>query len=82
MPIENKGIEFALNAKLIATRNIQWNVSANISADRNKVTQLYGDNDAVYNIDADRNLQKEGNLFLGEPRNTIYIWKTGGIAKW
>ena len=79
--IENKGIEFALNAKLIATRNIQWNVSANISADRNKVTQLYGDNDAVYNIDADRNLQKEGNLFLGESRNTIYIWKTGGIAQ-
>jgi hypothetical protein len=35
----------------------------------------------VYNYDADRNLQKEGNLFVGQSRNTIYIWKTGGIAQ-
>ena len=48
---------------------------------KNKVTQLYGDNDVVYNVDSDRNIQKEGNLFLGESRNTIYIWKTGGIAQ-
>ena len=27
------------------------------------------------------NLQKQGNLFVGESRNTIYIWKTGGIAQ-
>ena len=49
--------------------------------DKNKVTRLYGDNDVVYNVDSDRNIQKEGNLFLGESRNTIYIWKTGGIAQ-
>ena len=79
--IENKGIEFSMNAKLITTRDIQWNVSANISADKNKVTQFYGTNDAIYKIDDNRNMQKEGNLFLGESRNTIYIWRTGGIAQ-
>ena len=73
--IENKGIEFSMNAKLITTRDIQWNVSANISADKNKVTQFYGTNDAIYKIDDNRNMQKEGNLFLGESRNTIYIWR-------
>ena len=58
-----------------------WNFSANIAADKNKVTQLYGNNDAIYKIDDNRNMQKEGNLFLGESRNTIYIWRTGGIAQ-
>ena len=51
------------------------------TADKNKVTQLYGNNDAIYKIDDNRNMQKEGNLFLGESRNTIYIWRTGGIAQ-
>lgn len=79
--IENKGVEFTVDVKAINTKDIQWNVSANISADKNKVTKLYGKNDYVLNYDADRNLQKEGNLFIGQSRNTIYIWKTGGIAQ-
>jgi TonB-linked SusC/RagA family outer membrane protein len=79
--IENKGVELTIDVKAINTNDFQWNISANISADKNKVTQLYGENDYILNYDADRNLQKEGNLFIGESRNTIYIWKTGGIAQ-
>lgn len=79
--IENKGVEFTVDVKAVNTKDFQWNVSANISADKNKVTQLYGKNDYILNYDGDRNLQKEGNLFVGESRNTIYIWKTGGIAQ-
>ncbi len=41
---------------------------------------MYGDNTYVLNYDADRNLQNTGNLFIGQSRNTIYMWKTGGIA--
>jgi TonB-linked SusC/RagA family outer membrane protein len=79
--IENKGVEFSLNTALIDSKDLQWNFSANLSADKNKITQLYGKNDVIYNVDGDRNIQKEGNLFLGESRNTIYIMKTGGIAQ-
>ena len=79
--IENKGLEFALNANLVRAKDFEWNFAATLSMDKNKVTRLYGDNDVVYNVDSDRNIQKEGNLFLGESRNTIYIWKTGGIAQ-
>lgn len=79
--IENKGMEFSLDLKAISTKDFQWNVAANISFDRNKVTRLYGNNTVVYNYDGDRNLQKEGNLFVGQPRNTIFIWRTGGIAQ-
>ncbi|MDR0393812.1 MAG: TonB-dependent receptor [Tannerella sp.] len=79
--IENKGLEVTLDVNAVDTKDFQWNISANISADKNKVTRLYGDNDYILNYDGDRNLQKEGNLFIGESRNTIYIWKTGGIAQ-
>lgn len=79
--IENKGVEFSLAANLIETKDFQWNASATLSADKNKVTQLYGNNKVIYNVDGDRNIQKEGNLFVGESRNTIYIWRTGGIAQ-
>ncbi len=79
--IENKGLEVTLEVTTIETRDLLWNVSANLSADKNKVTKLYGDNDYILKYNDDRNLQKEGNLFIGESRNTIYIWKTGGIAQ-
>ncbi len=79
--IENKGIEFTLNVNAIQTKDFQWNIAANLSADKNKITQLYGTNDVIYSVDGDRNIQKEGNLFLGKSRNTIYIWRTGGIAQ-
>ncbi|MEL7598959.1 MAG: TonB-dependent receptor [Proteiniphilum sp.] len=79
--IENKGVEFSLGATLMQTKDFEWNLSGTLSLDKNKVTQLYGNADVVYNVDGDRNIQKEGNLFLGESRNTIYIWRTGGIAQ-
>lgn len=79
--IENKGLEFSLNANLWRAADFEWNFAATLSMDKNKVTQLYGNTGVVYNVDGDRNIQKEGNLFLGESRNTLYLWRTGGIAR-
>jgi TonB-linked SusC/RagA family outer membrane protein len=79
--ITNKGVEFSVNAAVVKAGGFEWNVAATLSADKNEVTQLYGNKDVVYNFNADRALEKEGNLFLGESRNTIYILQTGGIAQ-
>ncbi|WP_165040753.1 TonB-dependent receptor [Dysgonomonas sp. ZJ709] len=79
--IENKGVEFTISASVIETKDFKWNLSANLSADKNKITQLYGENNVIYKVDGNRNIEKEGNLFLGESRNTIYVWQTGGIAQ-
>ena len=79
--IENKGVEFTLNVNAVNTTDFQWNVSANFSHDKNKVIKLYSGYESILNYDADRNLQKRENLFVGQSRNTIYIWKTGGIAQ-
>lgn len=79
--IENKGVELALGATIIRKNDLEWNVNATFSHDKNKVTKLYGNANVVYNVDGDRNIQNEGNLFVGESRNTLYMWRTGGIAQ-
>jgi TonB-linked SusC/RagA family outer membrane protein len=79
--ITNKGVEFSVNATVVKAGDFEWNLAATLSADKNEVTQLYGNKEVVYNFNDDRNLEKEDNLFLGESRNTIYILQTGGIAQ-
>ena len=72
----NKGFEFTLNGSLINNKDFKWDLSANISFDKNKVTKLYGDVDAIYNLGGFTNteIQRTGNFFLGESVNTIYMW--------
>ncbi|NDV93951.1 TonB-dependent receptor [Dysgonomonas sp. 521] len=79
--IKNRGVEFTVDVNAIKTKDLEWNVSANFSRDRNKVTKLFDNVNHIFKYDDWQSLQKEGNLFLGESRNTIYIWKTGGIAQ-
>jgi hypothetical protein len=43
--IENKGMEFSLQSYLISTKNLKWDVSGNISMNRNKVLKLAGNSD-------------------------------------
>ena len=37
----NRGVELSLNADIIQTRDFVWNVSANISYNKNRITELY-----------------------------------------
>lgn len=39
--MSNRGIEFNINADLIRTKNITWNVNANASYNKNEITELY-----------------------------------------
>ncbi|MFT3949571.1 MAG: SusC/RagA family TonB-linked outer membrane protein [Agriterribacter sp.] len=42
--LENKGLEFSLNTKIINKKNLSWNVGGNISFNRTKVLGLGGQN--------------------------------------
>ena len=80
--IENHGFEFSIDVTPVKTRDFEWNVAATFSSDKNKITGLYDDNEYILNYNADYgNLEKEGNFFIGKPRNGIYILKYGGIAQ-
>lgn len=79
----NKGFEFSMNGSILHERDLTWDVSANISFDKNEVTQLYSDVDAIYNFGgfSQTEIQREGNFFLGESLNTIYMWEFDRIIQ-
>lgn len=79
----NKGIEFQVNAAIIKQDDLQWNLSANISSYKNKITKLYGRTPAIYSYGGYSNvdIQREGNLFLGQPLDNIYTYKFEKIAQ-
>ena len=81
--MENKGVEFSVNTNIIDTKDFKWDMSFNISADRNKITRLYDDMDAIYNLGGYSNneIQREGNLFVGKSINNIYVYKFDKIAQ-
>ncbi|WP_219223444.1 SusC/RagA family TonB-linked outer membrane protein [Pedobacter antarcticus] len=81
--LRNQGIEFNLNAQIISKTDLQWNFSANVSTYKNKITKLYGNVDAIYNYGGYTGveIQREGNLFLGESLNSIYTYKFDKIAQ-
>lgn len=55
--------------------NFKWNISANLSLDRNKVTKLYSGVERILN-----GTDRQGNIFIGESLSNIYTYKCGGIA--
>lgn len=70
--LENKGIELVLNAAVI-DKEFKWNVSANYSSNRNKVTGLYQDQP----ID---DLGRGGNrVEVGEPIGIFYGYRCMGV---
>jgi hypothetical protein len=79
----NKGFEFSLNALVIDQGDFKWDVSANISFDKNEITKLYGDVDAIYNFGGftGSEIQRTGNFFLNESLNTIYMWEFDRIIQ-
>jgi TonB-linked SusC/RagA family outer membrane protein len=79
----NKGVEFNVNGKIIAKEDFQWNVSANISSYKNKITKLFGSVDAIYAYGGFTGveIQRTGNLFLNQPLNSIYTYKFDKIAQ-
>lgn len=81
--LQNKGLEFVANAAILTQGELKWNMSLNISSYKNKITKLYGDVTERYNYGGFTgvDIQREGNLFLGESINNIYVYKFEKIAQ-
>ena len=45
--VENRGVEFSVNAQIIEKRRFSWSVSANIAKNQNKITELAGNGDII-----------------------------------
>lgn len=81
--LNNRGIEFTVGAALVQKRDLQWNLNLTLSRDSNKIKKLYGDTKAIYNKGGYTGveIQRTGNLFLGESLNSVYSYKFEKIAQ-
>ncbi len=81
--LKNTGIELNLGYAIIQQKDLQWNINVNLSSDKNRITRLYGNTTAIYNKGGYTGveIQRTGNLFVGESLNNIYSYKFQKIAQ-
>src|SRR5699024_10922568 len=66
---QNKGLEVTLNTHNIKAGDFSWDMGINFSINRNKITQLYGDNkDDIGN-----------KWFIGKPLRAVYDYVVEGV---
>ena len=73
----NRGFEFELNYNVINTKNFSWDVRANATALKNRITKLHEDKKTSTTYDADGNAYKgysSGNFFIAEDLS-MYTWR-------
>jgi len=73
--LENTGIEFAINGKIISTEKMFWDLGFNATINKNEITELYdgasiptgGISGGVGNM-----IQEQA---VGQPRNAFYVYE-------
>ena len=68
--IQNKGVEFGLDADIF-TNEFKWNISAQISANKNEVIQLAGDSD-IFGAEQGAVWPSANIARVGEPLGAFY----------
>jgi TonB-dependent starch-binding outer membrane protein SusC len=81
--LNNRGVELTVNGNIIQNEDFSWNVSANISTAKNKITKISGDNSPRWNIGGwnGSTIDRQGNLIMGESVNSIYVYEFDGIMQ-
>jgi len=79
--VRNQGVELALNASIIRTKDFNWTVSGSFTANQNKIVNLFGNKTDGY-IYINSSTQK---WMVGQNINSIYgyvydgVWTADGI---
>lgn len=68
--MENRGVEFNLNAIPVKTEDITWNLNFNATYNENKITKLINGNNDGVGLFSDAILVNT----VGYPRNTFYLY--------
>ncbi|SDK98947.1 TonB-linked outer membrane protein, SusC/RagA family [Catalinimonas alkaloidigena] len=75
--VENTGVELGLNARVIEGA-FTWDVSGNLTRNRNRVVELYGDVDRI-KLSEEQGLAQY--LIVGQPVNGLWARESGGIIR-
>ena len=76
--VRNTGLEIALNATPIQTKDWNWNVGINWSTNKNKVLEISGTGDSYIPESASKAITDA--LFVGESVNCLYSYDIQGIV--
>ena len=72
----NEGVELELNYDVVKRRNIKWDVFANISTLRNRITMLHDDKKTTSYFDL------EGNEYFGYTSGSFFIAEGSSLYSW
>jgi TonB-linked SusC/RagA family outer membrane protein len=82
--VDNLGLEFTLNAKIIDSKNLKWNGTLTFYTNRNKVVHLYGTMKDV--LDEQGNVigqveddDKNNGWFIGRSIDQIWDYRVKGV---
>ena len=74
--LENRGVEASLTVRPIQTNDVQWEVTANFTYNKNKITELTGEGDIIMTGGISSGT---GNLVqaqaVGHPANSFYVYQ-------
>jgi len=78
--MKNKGIEFTINANILTSKDLNWEVSYNIGYNKNEITKLILSNVPTYPGDPAGDISGGvGNKIqinsVGHPMNSFYVYK-------
>jgi len=75
----NKGYEFSIDYKAISNKDFNWNVTANITFDKNEVSNLPEGQDILGGTFTDVNIAPNLIIREGEAINSLYGFKYWGV---
>ena len=73
--VVNKGVEFAVNGTILQRKNLNWNISANIAYNNNKITDMGSTNNVIQGSDNQQILRR------GEALGSFYGLRFIGIVQ-
>lgn len=77
--LENRGVEFSVTAKPVVTKDFLWDLSYNISYNKNEITKLTGGNDPDYYVNTGNSAYGTGSSVqahkVGYPTSSFYVYQ-------
>lgn len=77
--LKNQGIELSISAKPIATPDFLWDLSYNISYNKNEITKLTGGDDSDYYVSTGNSAYGTGSTVqvhkVGYPTSAFYVYE-------
>lgn len=77
--MSNKGYEFGVDYRAVSNENFSWNITANLTLDKNKVTSIPEGQDILGGTFSDANINQNLIIREGESINSLFGYKYWGV---